>query len=280
MKKLLLIVLAALFLAAPAYAGDRAKESSFERIMRTNTIRCGYIVYPPGFMKDVNTGKYSGIIYELMEKVGQKLDLKIEWAEEVNWGNMFEGLKTGRYDMLCVEGWNITMNAKHVRQTLPLFYSAINAFVREGDMRFDGNLAAINKENIKISSVDGTLPSIIARESFSKAQNLDMPQNTDYSTIMLNVATGKADVTFAENAIAFQFMEKNPGKIRMVKLEKPIQYYANSMLVPIADVELQSMLDTVLGELLGGGFIDQLVARYDTTPPSFLPVAKPFATTK
>ena len=40
-----------------------------------------------------------------MNAIGKTLDLKIEWTEEVGWGNIGEGLKAGRYDMACVSMW-------------------------------------------------------------------------------------------------------------------------------------------------------------------------------
>ncbi len=278
MRKIIL-VLFLLLAAHPAFAAE--KESAYDRVIRTGTIRCGYVVYPPIFMKDVNTGKYSGIMYDIMEKVGQKLNLKIDWAEEVNYGSMYEGLKTNRYDMLCINGWDLAVNAKNVAQARPLFYSVVNAFVREGDHRFDNNLAAVNNPAIKVSSIDGTLPSIMAHEKFPAAQKLDLPQNTDYSTILLNVAQGKADISFVENAAAVQFMAHNPGKIRMVTMSAPLQYYSNSFLIPLGQPDLLSMINMVLDELLGGGYIDNEIEKYEkTSPPTFLPVAKPYGLVK
>ena len=45
------------------------KESTYERVIRTGEIRCAYAVYEPPLIKDPNTGKLSGIFYDVMEEV-------------------------------------------------------------------------------------------------------------------------------------------------------------------------------------------------------------------
>lgn len=102
MKQLILLLALGLSLmAAPAFAED-GTESAYERVMRTQTIRCGYVVYPPAVIQDPNTGALSGIIYDVMQEAGNLLGLEIEWAEEVGWANTVETIRTGRTDAICV----------------------------------------------------------------------------------------------------------------------------------------------------------------------------------
>jgi len=75
-----------------------AKETAYERVMRTKTLRCAYSVWRPFFSKDPNTGEISGVVPELFDKAAQDLGLKIEYTEEVNPAQMFEGFSTNRYD--------------------------------------------------------------------------------------------------------------------------------------------------------------------------------------
>jgi ABC-type amino acid transport substrate-binding protein len=103
-----------------------------------------------------------------------------------------------------------------------------------------------------------------------------MPQSTDYGTALVNVADRKADVTFIERHLASDFMAKNPGKIRKVKSQNPLRYYANGLEMDIADWRLLSMFNMTLEEMLGSGDIDAILARYKDDPLSSLPVAKPF----
>ncbi|MDD5585519.1 MAG: transporter substrate-binding domain-containing protein [Alphaproteobacteria bacterium] len=254
-----------------------AKESAYDRVMRTKTLRCGYVVYDPAFMKNPNTGAFSGIIYDITELMAKRIGLKVDWAEEVNFGSMIEGLKAGRYDALCINGWNSGGYSPFLSQTIPLYYSAIDAYTWDGNARFDGDLKAANDPSIKISTIDGTATKVIADQNFPKASQLTMPQMTDYVTALINVADRKADLTFVERHLASAFMAKNPGKIQRVKLDKPIRYYANGLEMDIGEYKLLSMFNMTLEEMLGSGDIDAILARYQDTPPSSLPIAKPFS---
>jgi ABC-type amino acid transport substrate-binding protein len=280
---LTVIIAAVTALAVTWIAGPRTnvatppvKESAYDRVMRTKTLRCGYVVYPQSLMKDPNTGKFSGIIYEITELLGKRIGLKVEWAEEVSFGGMIEGLKAGRYDALCLNGWNSGSYSPYLSQTIPLYYSALDAYTWEGNTRFDNNLAAANDPSVKISTIDGTATKVIADQNFPKAGQLTMPQMTDYITALVNVAEHKAELAFVERHLAAAFMTKNPGKIRRIKNDKPIRYYANGLEMDIGEQKLLAMFNMTLEEMLGSGDVDAILARYQDNPPSALPIAKPF----
>ncbi|MCB1556441.1 MAG: hypothetical protein KDJ15_03915, partial [Alphaproteobacteria bacterium] len=55
------VLLTVFFLGKTAHAMD----SGYDRVMRTGTIRCGYIAFPPYLMQDLNTGEFSGLAYDL-----------------------------------------------------------------------------------------------------------------------------------------------------------------------------------------------------------------------
>jgi len=97
-------ILAALFVliifSVSSFASD--KELTFDRVMRTNTLRCGYVVLPPQFIQDPKTGHFSGVAYDVVMEVAKRLQLKVEWTEQVNFATVGEGLKAGRYDAFCL----------------------------------------------------------------------------------------------------------------------------------------------------------------------------------
>lgn len=65
MKKLLLAIVLLFFSTLSVQAKD-AHETAYDRIMRTGVIRCGYIPYAPGLTKDLKTGEFGGIFYDLI----------------------------------------------------------------------------------------------------------------------------------------------------------------------------------------------------------------------
>lgn len=52
------------------------QETTFERVLRTGVIRCGYPVWPPSNIVDPNTKILSGYSHDLTEAVADELSLK------------------------------------------------------------------------------------------------------------------------------------------------------------------------------------------------------------
>lgn len=106
------------------------KESVYDRVLASGTIRCGYATWPPYMMKDPNTGTLSGINYDVMELIGKELNLKIDWVEEVPWGSVYANLNANRMDVMCATIWDDGERVKQFTLSDPQFYSALYAYVR------------------------------------------------------------------------------------------------------------------------------------------------------
>lgn len=264
-------LLAGLILGACNGAGlqSPAQETVYDRVIKSGTIRCAYIVYPPATSKDPNTQRLYGIAVETMQEIGKKLDLKIEFTEETAWGQMIEGLEANRYDLVVSGIWPNAARAKRVDFTLPLFYSGIGAYVRSDDNRFTDSgsgLAAINNANIKTAAIDGEMSDIISREDFPNAARVSLPQTADISQVLLNVVQKKADVTFVEPYHGFQFLKNNPGTVKNLTPDRPLRIFGNTLMLRRGQMEFKTMLNTSIEQLLNSGFVDKLVNQYEGVP--------------
>ena len=252
-------------------------ESVFDRVMRTKTLRCGYVVYEPTIIKDPNTGKMSGIMHDVIEVIAQRLELKVDWVEEATWANYMEGLYTHRYDILCAAAWANNLGEWPKSETVgPLFYSGITVWARPNDTRFDQTLDAIDDPAITIASIDGTIPGRIAATDFPKAKILSLPQSGDHSLNMLNVANGKADVTMVENYTGNAYLSQNPGTLKNVTPTAPVRIYPNVFLVGKGEYKLQTMLQMVLNDMQHNGEVDKILSAYEKYPNSFYHVTKAY----
>lgn len=251
--------------------------SLYKRVMQSGTIRCGYAMFPPYCMKDPNSGKLSGIFVEILDEAGKNLGLKIDWKEEVGWGSIIEGLETNRYDLVPTGIWPNASRGKHASFSTPLFYNALNVYVRANDHRFD-NLQAINSEKVTIASIDGYINQEIAKSEFPKAHLLSHPDSTDGGQVFLDVSTKKADVTFNDPSLAVLFLKHNAGTVRNIS-KKPIAIEANTMMFKIGEPAFKSMLDTALTELINNGFVDKVLDKYEPGPGVYFRVALPYRTT-
>lgn len=82
-----ILMLVCFFVSGGALADEK---SAYERILESGEIRCGYVVWPPMFIKDPNTGEFSGIFHDYMKTAGKSLGFKINWVEEVTPAGPYE----------------------------------------------------------------------------------------------------------------------------------------------------------------------------------------------
>ncbi|NTU76233.1 MAG: transporter substrate-binding domain-containing protein [Alphaproteobacteria bacterium] len=236
-------------------------ETAYERIIRTQTLRCGYVPFVPNLVKDLNTGKFSGIDYDVAEALGRKLGLKVVWAEEVGWATVVPGLKAGKYDALCNAAWYNPMEGKEAYFSRPYYYQPLFIAVRADDTRFDSSAGAINDPNVKVASLDGDNPRFIAEEDFPKAQVFTLPDMSDMATVMESVATRKADVTFLAANNFIEYDEHNSGKLKLAQTASPVRIFPVGFVLPMGDDRLKAMIDIGLDELIYSGQVDKILAR-------------------
>lgn len=254
----------------------KAEPTVYEKVLATNTIRVGYISYPPSFIMDANSGELSGIFYDVIVEVSKNLGLKLEFVEEVSWGTMIESLSTNRVDIVVAGIWPTSSRGLRADFTVPLYYSSVRAYTDASNNSFDGMLNNINQSNITIATIDGEMTSIIADMDYPNAKKHALAQMTDVSQVLLEVASKKANVTFVERAIAEEYISKNPNKIKEVQNVGPVRVFPNVMVIKKGEIELQSTMNTAITELINNGFVDKVITKYEKYPNSFERVALPY----
>ena len=132
MKNVLLVVLAVLlalgiqnFILSRNSTESTKTETAYERVVRTNTLRCAYAIYPPFLGKDPNTGKLSGFMPDMMAEFERASGFKIEWGPEIDWGNIGMTLQSGKADAFCA-GMFLTPKRGHViAGSIPVMFSSM-----------------------------------------------------------------------------------------------------------------------------------------------------------
>lgn len=264
------------WLVSPTTPSSSTTETAFERVMRTGTLRCGYVVLPPELSKDPNTGDISGPAADIISAAAQILNWKVEWVQEAYFPSIPDDLANQRYDMMCFTQYRYAPSAARMDYTTPVFYSSTGAFVRAGDTRLDNNLPAANNPQVTIATVDGEMSMYIAAEDYPQAKTISMPQTIDLSVMMQNVVDGKADITFAQMSVATKYMQANPGKIRQVPLQTPVRVFAHGFGTAKGEYDLTKTMDIVLNQLENHGIIRKILTRYDPTGHVLIPLAKPY----
>jgi ABC-type amino acid transport substrate-binding protein len=281
-KRAFLKMLGSIGLAAPTAAvtsavmqrsaGEpKAKQTAYDRVIKSGVLRCGYTPYSVGLMKDPNTGKLSGIYFDIITRLTENLSLKVVWAEEVGWSGQIEGLETNRYDMICSPCSLNSGRARAADFSIPLYYSPVHIWARADDKKLTADLKALDRPDIRISTLDGEQTSVFARQFFPNAKQVSLPQTAQFSDLMLQVTTGKADIVFAEPASVGEFMRNNPGTLRrLTPLEQPLLVVPNIMLFPRGEYAFKEMIDNALREMFNSRLIDMIIDKFEPFPNSYV----------
>jgi len=131
-----------------------AKESAYDRVLRTGVLRCGYASWDPMLIIDPNTKKASGIAAEAIDKTAQYLGLRVEWTAEYGWGDFILGLDNAQVDVFCAGPTPNADRARVASFTVPFVYGRFPFFSRADDHRFDHDMNALNRPETKIGTVD------------------------------------------------------------------------------------------------------------------------------
>ena len=245
-----------------ALVNETQQPTVYETIIKKKEIRVAYVIYPPASIINPNTGEMSGIFIDTVEEIGKRLDLKIIWAEEVDWGTMIEGLNAGRYDMVGTPVWKNTNRAKHADFSLPIYFDGVGIFTRANNTSFDKDISLLNSEKNSIISVDGGLGIEIAKYKFGNAKLITLPQGSDVNLELDWVAEGKADASLTSTSYAWDYQQKNLGKIKNVTLSNPVRVFPNVLMLPKKEHDFRRMINAGIEELHLNGFIESKIQEY------------------
>lgn len=237
-------------------------EAAFERVMRTNTIRCGYYVYPPVTYRDPNTGELSGFSVDMMNLIAAQAGLKVEWVEEIGFGTWPEALKTGRIDVSCTPNWPSIAVGRAALVGTPLLYAKIFAIGRAGDSRFK-TLADLNKPEVKISVHEGNDVYRLAQLLLPNATLVSLAPNAEPTQPIMDVLAKKADVMISDMNAVNQWNGANKNKVS-VAVAEPLKLQSFSLAVGQGEHDLLAFLNNAVHELQATSSIETIMKKWMT----------------
>jgi ABC-type amino acid transport substrate-binding protein len=266
-------------IGSPQLRGENKKETTYERVIRTGTLRCGYWNWAPLFSVDMQNKHYDGIFYNLTNYLGEALGLKIEWTKEVGFASFEQDLLTDKVDAICAGVWPKAARGKVMEFTKPIFYVPLNIYVRNDDYRFDDNTALLNSQEYTFSGMDGLAEAAIVAQDFPNAKRVSLPDTASVSEIFLMVQDKKADAVVADVFTAGSYLKSHPGILRPLNAKTPFRYFGNTIAVKKGEHDLVTMLNTAIDEAASAGVVEKLVSHNEEIPNSLLRIAKPYETT-
>ncbi len=242
-------------------ASGASRETSYERVMRTGTIRCGYAIWHPELIKDANTGRLSGYDYDVMNKLGEVLGLKVQWVEETGWGGAAEeALISGRYDMVCNGVWGPPARSKAAIFSQPFVRHPLFVVVYPGLKQNQTSFLWLNDTSHTMAVMKGTIFDILAQEIFPKAKLLDTMTLSSDGDILQDVKFHKADFSISNATSIDKFLQNNPAAFDVIS--EPVATVSGAFLLANDDPRLKFVIDKGIDFLLDSGFVQRTMEHY------------------
>lgn len=271
----MIIVYWAFLLAITAFSTSSYAGDTLSRINETQTVRCGYVEYSPALIKDMKTGIWSGFNADIMKEVGQRLDLKVEFSSPTGWATVVADLNTKKFDMLCSGFWVHPNVGKFALFSRPFIFQPVFVVARANDERFDHPLD-LNSPDLKMVALEGDNPVNIAKADFPKAKILELPNMTDFSQVLVNVADGRADFTIVDAYTFGAYAKNNPGKLKLVNTHHPVRVYPVSFVFNSNDSVFRDAVNAALDEMILDGTMDKIFQKIDIYPHAFYRATIPY----
>lgn len=277
MYRIIIFLLISLYVSFPSCAADKKDESSFDRVIRSGKIRCGYYVFPPVTMRDPNTGELSGYSVDFMEEIGERAGLEIKWTEEITFGNWAPALQSKRFDAVCTPMWPDIPMSRAVSFTKPMYYTKMIPLVRVDDNRFDGaGLDRLNQPDVTFIVQDGNAQSTLTRAVFPNAEIKAIAAGVEGPVMMQEIYTGKADAIVLDINGVVEYNKHNDIKLRAIEPDNPIKIQPFSLVVGRNDLILIDFLDNAITELQNDGTVNRLLDKWETVPGLYMRASKPY----
>lgn len=273
-----LFVLALLCIQAPISLTAKASDTElgYDRVIRTNTLRCGYGTWEPGVYKDLQTGQMAGLFVELTNALGAMSGIKVEWTGETDWGQIPTAIRSGKIDAFCSGMANDAARGKFLAYTNPFSYWTFDVLVRADDTRFgDGtvSLTDLNRPEYATAYSEGDVLETIAKSEFPNVKGVPLPPLGTPADNLMNVVTKKTDFVVFPKVMYQGYERQNPGKLKYLKVTPPLRVYGNVIAVGIDDLKLQQLLNAGVNELVNSGTYQEIIQKYDALyPGAFIPV--------
>ncbi|UCE55934.1 MAG: transporter substrate-binding domain-containing protein [Desulfobacterales bacterium] len=215
--------------------------SLLDEIQKRGVIKVGmFLQYPPTEYRDPVTKEPKGLNVDLANILAKDLKVKLEIVD-MEWDAIIPGLLARKYD-ICIA----SMSRKPSRNLSIAFTSvntedyAIMGMVRPNETR--ATIADFNKKGTVITCLLGGITEHAARRFFPNAEIKPMQQ----MPAVLEVVSGRADMICAENVFAYNYIRKNPGKLKMVFEENPLSHEPSAISMRKGDQILLNWMDNWL----------------------------------
>lgn len=235
-------------------------ETAYDRVMRTNELKCGIMPWAPYWEVNANTGDVTGMARDFFDGVGKLAQLKMTYIP-ITFGNQSLELSTGRIDAVCNDGPWILSLAKVTAFTTPYYYTPMYVYVRADDDRFK-TYNDLNRAGVTFVALDGDSSLELAEDLFPAATTRTISGQSDSTNQIMDVITKKVDATIIDALSAGVYNEHNNKKLKRL-MNHPVAAYPGGMSVLPAEEKLRQFLSTAINSANATGLTTRVLDQYD-----------------
>jgi ABC-type amino acid transport substrate-binding protein len=262
MKKVLVflvsIILITTLLAACTQSGPA---SVLDKIKKGGKIVVGTSAdYPPYEFVD-STGKKAGFDIELMEEIGKRMGVKVEWAD-MPFDSLIAAVKEGKIDA-SISCFNYNEDrAKEVGFSKE-YYNSEDSFIANKD--FTGKIekpedVAAYKLGVQSGTVQDTwIKENLIDKNLIKETNVQLYERVDQAA--LDLEAGRIQILMSDYVPAKALLKAHPG-FQMLFHEAIASAGPINIVLPLNDGKMKTEIDKIIDTLKTEGVIDQLAAKY------------------
>ncbi|MDP9196159.1 MAG: transporter substrate-binding domain-containing protein [Pseudomonadota bacterium] len=247
-----------LFLALPA----RAEDAVYRRVVDSNTIRCGVIVFNQFFEPGL-TGKAEpkGLTIDIWKEIARRLQMKVEWVEMTNMGTVYLDLAQDRFNAICHPWLIYPPQLKHAITSRIIFTEDMLIYTpADRDTSAIKSYADLNNPGYRFAGTDGEAGAYYIPLKLPKVTMVLAPQGAPAGTHFQDMITGKADFILLSPLFADGYMKAQPKAIKPV-LTEPLGELLFRFAYKPGSHDFRHMIDAVLEDMQREGLIDAFLKK-------------------
>lgn len=237
--------------AAPAAQGLTVKGIRDAGKLRVGT----WLQYKPEMWKDEKTGEVKGFWIDLARKMGEDLDVEVEFIDS-DWDGLIPGLQSGKWDIVLAQMAITAERALAVDFAKPWEAVGLVAVVPADSECSD--VECLNQDGKVIADEVGSASQEIYKRMFSNAKELANKQHNDG---FLQLETDRADAFLTDNISAFLWLEEHPGTVRIVPESGFLQPFPAGPALPQGSGDLARWVDIWIQDQINNGTYEQLYLK-------------------
>jgi polar amino acid transport system substrate-binding protein len=234
--------------------------SRLDAIKKAGVIKVGTSAdYPPFEFVDAN-GNTTGFDVELMNEIGKRLGVKVEWVD-MPFDSLIAAVQEGKIDA-AIAAFNYSEDRDKVVDFSDTYYTSEDAF-----SVVEGSTVVIHDPaqdilKLKIGVQTGTTQddwlTALVDEGKLPADNISRYDRVDQ--IALDLKNGRIDVMMSD-AVPAEALAKQVGGLKVI-YKGVLSSGPMNIVLPEGDKELAKAINEILTQLKAEGFIENLAVKY------------------